>query len=203
MRTRILRAALGVFAEKGPDAPVIDDFVRAAGIARGTFYNHFEGVQELLRATSVWTIEETIASIVQSLREYGNRPLLRFGMGIRLFLHRARLDASWGGFVAKTWSLGRLAAPRRDVAEGVRLGAFRVPSLEPALDVVFGALREAMLRMASGAAPRGYEEQVVEVCLHALGAKARGIAEVLGQPLPQQATGKPSQGVSSSVDGVG
>ncbi len=34
---RILEAALEVFADRGPDAPAIDDFVQAAGVARGTF----------------------------------------------------------------------------------------------------------------------------------------------------------------------
>ena len=40
-QARILEAAFEVFARKGPDAPVIDDFIQAAGVARGTFYNHF------------------------------------------------------------------------------------------------------------------------------------------------------------------
>jgi hypothetical protein len=34
-RNRLIESALGVFAEKGPDAPLIDDFIAAAGVARG------------------------------------------------------------------------------------------------------------------------------------------------------------------------
>ncbi|MEY2866979.1 MAG: hypothetical protein RIQ43_1005, partial [Pseudomonadota bacterium] len=39
-RLRILEAAMRVFAEKGPDAPVIQDFIIAADMSRGTFYNY-------------------------------------------------------------------------------------------------------------------------------------------------------------------
>ena len=61
--TRILEAALRVFAERGPDAPVIDEFVQAAGISRGTFYNYFDSVEALLRATSEWTTREVVEAI--------------------------------------------------------------------------------------------------------------------------------------------
>ena len=47
MRLRIIEAALRVFAEKGPDVAVIDDFIHAAGVARGTFYNHFRTTEDL------------------------------------------------------------------------------------------------------------------------------------------------------------
>ena len=33
-QARILETALGVFAVKGPSTPVIDDFIKAAGVAR-------------------------------------------------------------------------------------------------------------------------------------------------------------------------
>ena len=41
-RTEVLRSALRVFAEKGYHAASIDDIIREAGIARGTFYLYFE-----------------------------------------------------------------------------------------------------------------------------------------------------------------
>ena len=56
-----------MFAHIGPDAPRIDDFVRAAGISRGTVYNHVENVDELPAATSVWTTRELIETIETAL----------------------------------------------------------------------------------------------------------------------------------------
>lgn len=192
MENRILGAALPVFAEKGPDAPVVDDFVRAAGIARGTFYNHFQSVPELLEATSVWTTEAAVEEIERAL-EGIESPALRVGTGIRLFLARAESDPVWCRFVARVWKLGRLAAPRRDLREGLRRGEFRFGDLEAALDVLLGALRQALIRIAGGRVPRGHRDDVVEMSLRALGTPAGRIAQVLGAELrplaPRVATG--------------
>src|SRR5271165_4388978 len=66
--TKIIHAAVQVFADQGLEAPVIDDFIRAAGIARGTFYNYFKSTDELLRATSELLTEEVISSIDNKIR---------------------------------------------------------------------------------------------------------------------------------------
>ena len=52
-QARIIEAALRVFAEKGPDAPIIDDFIKAAGVARGTFYNYFPSKDAILREFAI------------------------------------------------------------------------------------------------------------------------------------------------------
>src|SRR5271166_2453279 len=112
--TRILEAALRVFADMGPDAPKIDDFVQAAGISRGTFYNHFESVEELLVATSEWTTRETIEAI-EAVLEGLEGPALRLGVGLRLFLAKAQSDPVWCRFVARVWKIGGDELPARDV----------------------------------------------------------------------------------------
>jgi AcrR family transcriptional regulator len=63
-RELIIQSAIPVFAKFGPDNPVIDDFVRAAGISRGTFYNYFQTTRELLEATMITLSDEVIATIV-------------------------------------------------------------------------------------------------------------------------------------------
>jgi AcrR family transcriptional regulator len=104
--TRLLAAALRVFAEKGPDAPVVDDFVRAAGISRGSFYNHHQSVPELLEATSVWNTEGAVREIERAL-EGIRSPAMRLGTGLRLFLLRAESDPVWCRFVARSGSWDR------------------------------------------------------------------------------------------------
>jgi len=185
MNTRILRAALDVFAEQGPDAPVVDDFVRAAGIARGTFYNHFRSVEQLLEATSIWTIDAAVQAIDRALGSLGlSDPALRFGTGIRLFLASAEANPVWCRFVARVWKLGPLEIPRRDLRNALKRGEFHSPGVEVALDVVLGGLRGALFRIGNERPPRGYRDGVVEVCLQALGAAPDLIARVLAQELP-------------------
>jgi AcrR family transcriptional regulator len=186
METRILEAALGVFAARGPDAPVIDDFVQAAGIARGTFYNHFKTVDELLEATSEWTTRETIESIERALTGIDG-PTLRLGVGLRLFFARAQRDPVWSRFVAKAGKVGGLELPGRDIDAGIRNGQFRVPSREAARDVVFGAARVALERFGDGRTPARFGEHVTEMCLHALRADPRRIASAIEHELPADA----------------
>ena len=87
---KIIEGALHVFAEKGPQAAVIDDFIKAAGVARGTFYNYFRSTDELLAATQTWLSDDLIKSIEDALVGITD-PITRFGMGIRLWMKRAVL----------------------------------------------------------------------------------------------------------------
>jgi AcrR family transcriptional regulator len=185
--TRILEAALAVFAEMGPDAPKIDDFVVAADISRGTFYNHFQSVEELLDATSKWTTRELIETIEAAL-EGIEGPALRFGLGLRLFFAKAQADPVWSRFVARVWKLGGVELPGRDLEQGVRLGIFRAPSAEVARDLLFGGVREALLRVGSERTTAAYGAHMTEMCLQALGTDSRRIAAVLKHELPSLAT---------------
>lgn len=48
-RSALLDAAVAVVADKGIEAAKISDITTAAGMANGTFYNHFYGKDEILR----------------------------------------------------------------------------------------------------------------------------------------------------------
>jgi len=193
--TRILEAALRVFAERGPDAPVIDEFVQAAGISRGTFYNYFESVEALLRATSEWTTRAVVEAIEDTLADLEG-PTLRFGVGLRLFFAHAQRDPLWSRFVARVWFVGGTELPLRDVGDGIRRGHFHVPGSEAAHDLVFGGIREALRRIGTGRVPAAFGEQMTETCLQALGASSPRIAAALAHPLP--AIGDGARVVTSS-----
>ena len=49
-RQRLYETALQEFRSRGFDAVQVEDIVRAAGVARGTFYLHFQNKEDLLRA---------------------------------------------------------------------------------------------------------------------------------------------------------
>jgi AcrR family transcriptional regulator len=181
--TRILEAALRVFADMGPDAPKIDDFVQASGISRGTFYNHFESVDELLAATSEWMTREAIKTIETALAGLDG-PALRFGVGLRLFFGLAQADPTWSRFVARVWKVAGFELPAVDLERGLRLGVFRAPSATVAKDLIFGAVREALSRIGDERTGAAYGSQMTEVCLQALGTDARSIAAALRHELP-------------------
>ena len=177
-----------MFAERGPDAPVIDDFVQAAGIARGTFYNHFKTVEELLDATSEWTTREIVEAIEQAMTAASRVPTLRLGVGLRLFFAHAQRDPVWCRFVARVWKLGGLELPMRDVEAGHPLGHFRVPSREAAraMSCSVRCVRSARAHRR-GRRTAGVRRSVAEICLYALRADPRRIAAVLAHELPKLA----------------
>ena len=49
-RAQIVEAGLMLLAERPPEALTIDAIVEAAGVAKGTFYYHFQNIEELVAA---------------------------------------------------------------------------------------------------------------------------------------------------------
>ena len=187
-RVRIVEAALGVFAEKGPDVPVIDDFIQAAGVARGTFYNHFHTTEELLTATSKW-LEDDLIGAIDTVNAGLDDPLQRLATGIRLWLHLSRGNAVFCAFLVRSRFRGRMVEQHlsRDLGAGMKSGRIEVPSISLARDLVVGAVREAQVRMMGSRVPRQYPEDVTRLILRALRLDERHIDELLEQPVPEVA----------------
>lgn len=183
---RILEAALRIFAEKGPDAPVIDDFIRAAGIARGTFYNYFKSTPELLQATSNWLSDEIAETIEGEVRRMKD-PVLRHFTGMRLWARKAETDPDWCAFVARVWFKGGFVAyaPLRDIRSGMKAGGFQCPSAEMGFDLSMGTMRQAMLRHMVEPQPRPVWDSVVRVIMMGLGVEPARIDEMFARPLPE------------------
>jgi AcrR family transcriptional regulator len=59
-RSRLVRASVQVFAEKGLDGATIDDLVRAAGFTRGAFYSNFSSKDEVFRAAFALATQQVI-----------------------------------------------------------------------------------------------------------------------------------------------
>src|SRR5690606_35541607 len=79
-RARLMHSAVTVFAEKGPDLPVIDDFIGAAGVARGTFYNYFNPTSELLVAVTSQMSDEVLGVVDLEVLKFDD-PAVRFTTG--------------------------------------------------------------------------------------------------------------------------
>jgi len=179
---RILEAAVHIFAAKGPDAPTIDDFIKAAGIARGTFYNYFKSTGELLAATSRWLTDDLVESIEKEISVFKD-PVVRHGMGLRYWMRKAEEDPPWCSFVAATWFRGGFAeaAPMRNMRLGAKSGGIRCTSVKAAYDLSMGTMRQAMIRM--GEEPqlrgRGYDDEIVRTILVGLSVEDATIATIM------------------------
>lgn len=65
-RQRLYDTALAEFRTRGFDAVQVEDIVRAAGVARGTFYLHFQNKDDLLRAFR-GSVEEQLRERLEGL----------------------------------------------------------------------------------------------------------------------------------------
>lgn len=184
-RQRIIESALGVIAERGPDAPVIEDFIRAAGVARGTFYNHFRTTEELLTATSGWLEDALIGQIESAIGGFDD-PVRRAATGMRLWLHLSRQEPVFCAFVVRSRfrgaSVERILA--RDLGASLQSGRMTAPSIELARDLVVGMIREAQARMMETRVRATHPDDVVRLVLHGLRVDERTIDELLAAPLP-------------------
>jgi AcrR family transcriptional regulator len=179
---RIIEAALGVFAERGTQAPVIDDFVRAAGVARGTFYNYYRSTDELLAATQKW-LEDDLIMAINARMEPITDPVERVATGTALWLAHAQADPAWCAFAARVRHHAPLVEQSltADLRAGRRSGAFSFTSVPAARDLVVGTLQEAMRRMTEGPVPRAYLAEVRRLVLLGLGVDRRSIARLASQ----------------------
>lgn len=182
---KIINAAMRVFAKKGPDAPIIDDFIKAAGVARGTFYNYYKSTEELLEATSKWLEDDMIESIET---EIGNLkdPVKRLTTGVRLWMQKAEADPAWCAFVARVPRIGHLAEQQLtgDLRRGLRSGMFSSPSIDVARDLVVGTIRQAMYRLTEEGARKHYDREVAQMVMQGLGLDRRVIEKALSRTLP-------------------
>jgi len=184
-RRQITAAALGVFAEKGVDAPVIDDFIRAAGVARGTFYNHFSSVAELLDEATRLLEDNVMRSTLATIGEIED-PALRFATGVRLWLRWAQSDKIGCGFVVRSRFRGPLVELQleSDLKDGLNAGKFRFARVEIARDLVVGTILEAMRRLMTTRVTKTYTDEVARLILQGVGATKRETDRLMAPPLP-------------------
>jgi len=188
-RAQLVEAALRVFARMGPDAPNVDDFATEAGVARGTFYNYFDGREDLLVAVATLAAERMEA---ERMRSGGLAdPAERMACALRAYIRKAAADPTWGWAIVR---IALVAAPlgpamranlARDLADGIAAGRFAVPSIQAAQDLVLGAGIMGMRSVLRGEAEAGHAEVVARLVLLSLGVP--DAEEVATRPMPKPA----------------
>ena len=94
-RGNLLDSAVDVFARGGISNAKISDITKIAGLANGTFYNHFKDKDELARQTTLAIIIEIAAAIDQSITDIENASI-RVVVATTQFLILATDSKDWG-----------------------------------------------------------------------------------------------------------
>lgn len=176
MRARILAATQRVFVRIRDDAPVIEDVVREARVSRGTFYTHFDSLEQAFVAAGLKAQDDMMRDIRQ-LHDCLKEPWQRAAVGFRVFMVRGLQDPAWASFVVRldTWQRASLLglSISRDLEGGRNAGYFSFQDLVAATEFVMGASAATVQAFRRGvAAPEGYMETAQRMLFLALGASA-------------------------------
>lgn len=189
-RAQLLAAAEHLFAEKGIEGASIQEMAARAGVANGTFYNHFRTKEAVLEAVAAGLAVDLCERITDSARAIQDGAE-RMAIGNRRYIglaleqpERARLLLAVSAAAAPEL-VGRVDRyMEADLRLGMAQGRFAVARVRTAKDVIGGSVMTAMQRAVSGPVPRGYASEVAAMVLRALGMNGGEADEVARRPLP-------------------
>jgi AcrR family transcriptional regulator len=173
-RAQIVEAAATLLAERPLEAVTVDAVVEAAGVAKGTFYYHFQSIDELAAAVGA-KLGESFDEMLTSARLKLRDPIKRLSFAFTQFLERAISDTDWARLVVQSaqspaeFGLGVRANLRADIAEAIAQRRVSVRDAELAADIVIGIwLQVTRGILERGARPK-LTRQTLEAVLRALG----------------------------------
>ena len=188
MHRKLVESALPVFAEKGVDAPVIDDVIAAAGVSRGTFYNYFRTNGELLAAAIQELGNELVEHVEERVKAIPS-PAARVFTGLRLYVDAARRFPLFARFAARIGPQAIGPGSRVQdyipvhLATAIREGEFVDAPIPVALDTIVGVGLVAVARIAQGRADDRYVTAMLLALARALGLEPARAAAILSAPL--------------------
>jgi len=152
-REALIRAGRELFAERPVDAVAIDDIVQAAGVAKGSFYNHFADREALVGAVTAEIragIEKAVDAANAGVEDPARRMVRATCVYVRFAVdepERARvLVRVSGALVSTNVRLNRGLID--DLTAGLASGRFAIATLESALVFVMGVTQAALARVS-------------------------------------------------------
>jgi AcrR family transcriptional regulator len=158
-RAALLAAGLKLLADRPIDGISVDDIVRHAGVAKGSFFNHFADKDDFALAVAAEIRNGVEAKIAVANRDVGD-PALRVAQGICCFVQFALAERSAAKIFARIHlsSVGAdhplNAGVRADVALGVGKKRFALASVEAGVVCVVGVAQGLLASVIAKKAKR-------------------------------------------------
>ncbi|MBB3178001.1 TetR/AcrR family transcriptional regulator [Variovorax sp. Sphag1AA] len=190
-RAGLLDTTLQVIQQRGTEDPTLEEFIAAAGVARGTFYNHFKTKDQLLAAAAAQVADSIDAQITPLIRSVKD-PAQRIATAIRLFIRLSRERPEWGWVLVRSapgigagWSEDMRRGVRADIRSGRRSGRFLVPSVQAAEALGMGTLAMAIRTVLVDKTPSDFGESIAAMTLQAMGVEHEEALRLSAAPIPE------------------
>ena len=173
-RAQIVEAGLVLLAERPPEALTVDAIVEAAGVAKGTFYYHFQSIEELVAAVGGSLADSFDELLAPSLLGEPD-PIVRMSLAFTKFLEKAINDPLWSQLVVRSAqvpaALDRIREHlEADLAEAIAQGRLAIQDVELAADIVIGIWLQVTRGSIERRAAPDLTRQALAAVLRALGA---------------------------------
>ena len=192
-RTRALlaAAAYSLFARQAVESVTVDDVVNEAGVAKGTFYVHFDDLQALTAAMADELIK-SIDGLLEPDRLSLSKPAFRIAFGCCGFIDKALTDPVWAKVMARMTvaaSKGGEMARRHLFEDLSELSKGLQGGISPALnlEIVVGIIIQLLGAFAEGRLSWRDREPAIAAILRAIGVDARQARSALARlPAPPE-----------------
>jgi len=190
-REALVLAARALMAAQQKDGFTIDDVVQLAGVAKGSFYNHFPD-KEALADEVHRAVRAKEESEIEAVNHAINDPTARVARAMALYARLALTSPDEAGII----TMGQVSALSitssanaglvRDLREGLQVGKIVVPSIEAGAMLVIGQTAVLMSRLK---APKGHDaacdlaQQCIAVTLLGLGLEHRAAHQLSAQAI--------------------
>jgi AcrR family transcriptional regulator len=160
-RALLVDAVTMLLAERPREALTVDAVVDAAGVAKGTFYYHFQSIDELAAAVGE-KLAESLDAVLAPARLELQDPIERLSFAFTKFLEKAISNPNWARLVVQSSQspaeFARVirANLKKDILEAIVEGRVSVRDPELAVDIVIGI----WLQLTRGILERGARPEV-------------------------------------------
>ncbi len=197
-REALIRAGRRLFAEQPVDAVAIDDIVRAADVAKGSFYNHFADKSALVQAVT-GEIRAGVERVVGRANAGVEDPARRVARALCVYIRYAIDEPIRASVLVRVYNgLTAMDSPLNaglvsDVSEGLAKGRFVVATVETGVLLIMGVGSTSLIRTMAKpdlATTLPFAQQMTSLLLRGLGvaiAEAETIAAQSAEEIVRQA----------------
>jgi AcrR family transcriptional regulator len=174
-RAQIVEAGATLLAERPLEALTVEAVVEAASVAKGTFYYHFQSMEELAAAVGE-KLGESFDELLAPARLGLPDPVARISFGLSRFLEKAIAEPAWARLVVQSaqapteFARSVRANLKTDLTDAKAQGRLIVQDVELAADIVMGIWLQVMRGTLQRPVTPDLTHQALNAVLRAIGA---------------------------------